>query len=157
MSKFIDAQNLVVEIWMERFDPFDCPPWAAEDVRRTLADNGGWIRNCFGYRRVFRDPDDYNRLKDALSTLPQSTVAWLMNAAMPKFHKLDTPGRIELLHQNHDEIIFQARKGADVRRCLLATKLIMESSFTIHDHLLYLPTEAKVGPAWGQMHGVPDA
>lgn len=122
-----------------------------EEVREELSRNKGWTRNCFGYRRVFRDPDEQNRLKDALSTYPQSTVAWLMNTGIPKLLTLDEAGVIELLHQNHDEILFQSLEGGVVEYTLAETKRLMEVPFTIHNRTLHIPTEAKVGVRWGKM------
>jgi DNA polymerase I-like protein with 3'-5' exonuclease and polymerase domains len=128
-------------------------PWHAwwASVEDEIRRNGGWIRNCFGSRRVLRDPDEHNRLKDALSQLPQSTVATLMNRAIIRVHDdVDVQGEIELLHQNHDELDGQARDDL-LPRALTVTKAIMEVPFTIHGHTLHLPTEAKCGKRWGQL------
>ncbi len=127
--------------------------WWAK-VKQDLKHSNGVVRNCFGYARPLRDPDEHNRLKDALSQLPQSTVAWKMNEALCKVHdELDRQEEIELFHQNHDELVLQC-----IPECLDETleysAKAMETPLTIHGHEFHIPTEAKVskvGGSWGEM------
>lgn len=129
--------------------------WA--NVEDQLERDKGTIINCFGQARPLRDPDKHSRLKDALSYLPQSTVAWLMNQAVVRVHdELDKAEEIELLHQVHDEICLQSRPE-HVDRTLAATKRIMETTFVVRGKRIHIPTEAGMGPlsgSWGQVEKV---
>jgi len=122
-----------------------------DEMRRTLVETGGVVYNCFGYRRTFYDPNADSRLKDSLSFLPQSTTGCLMNENVPfVFNKIDAPGRRELLHQVHDELLFQARPE-EVEHVIRTATPFMERRFTIHDRELYIPVDWSTGPSWGQL------
>lgn len=124
------------------------------ETREALAKNGGALRNCFGYRRCFYDPNPDNRLKDALSFLPQSTVGSLMNKALPLIHNaIDKPGSRELLHQIHDEVLGQCRPE-EISFVIETATPIMERPFTVNGRELYIPVEWKVGFDWGHMEKV---
>lgn len=125
-----------------------------EETRRMLEKQSGVARNCFGYRRTFYDANADNRLKDCLSFFPQSTVACLMNTALPKIARLtDKPGKSELVHQVHDELLWLTR--TDLAPSIIKTaRPLLERRFRIHDRELYIPVEWKVGPVWGQMQEV---
>lgn len=125
-----------------------------QNVRAELDRNGGWLRNAFGFRRVFHDPDLHNRLKDGLSFFPQSTVSCLMNDSLPAVYALDTPGTLELLHQIHDELLFQVHPDA-VDQLRATVTPLLERRFTIGDRDdVYVPVEWSVGETWGTMHQV---
>ncbi len=127
------------------------PAWWMS-VDHYLRRNDGIIRNCFGGQRPLRDPDEHNRLKDALSFLPQSTVAWKMNKAIIAVHdKLDREGEIELLHQNHDELDIQCLPEC-LDETLKFTQNIMGKPFKIQGNVIQMPVEFKVsevGGSWG--------
>lgn len=121
------------------------------EVREELAKSGAVMRNCFGYRRTFYAPDADSRLKDALSFLPQSTVAWLMNGALPKMYvEIDKPGRRELLHQIHDENLWQCCED-EIPTIITRATPILERRFRVHTRELYIPVEWKSGPDWGHL------
>ena len=125
-----------------------------QEVDEELERNGGWLRNCFGYRRVFYDPDNHNRLKDGLSFYPQSTVSSLMNRALPRiFTEVDVPDEVELILQVHDEVIHQCLPER-VEETDAQVRAIMTEPFTIHGRELYLPVDGKVGERWGQMQKI---
>ena len=125
-----------------------------KEVEEQLERDKGIIVNCFGYQRPLRDPDAHNRLKDALSLLSQSTVAWRMNESYCELHDtMDEQGEIELLHQVHDELIWQSIPER-LQKSLRTTKQVMERKFKIHGRTLYIPTECKVsapGGSWASM------
>lgn len=126
------------------------PIWWKE-VQREIRRTGGVIRNCFGYRRVLHDPEEHNRLKDALSFLPQSTVAANMNRSIVRvFDELDDGRRVMILHQNHDELLFWCHKD-EVERVARETSRIMERPFEIHGHKLHIPVDWSFGQRWGQL------
>lgn len=119
-----------------------------ETTRKELDRSGGVTRNCFGYRRVFRDPDSHGRLKDALSNYPQSTVAWLINQSIVELYR-----RHKLLLQVHDELLFQVPEDK-VETVAREVKGVMERPFKIHGRELFVPVEAAAGPHWGAMKKV---
>lgn len=122
-----------------------------EETRRLLERHAGILRNCFGYSRTFRAPDPHKRLKEALSFFPQSTVAWLMNDALPLLYDhLDRPGECELLLQIHDEALFQCRPECVTHLVQQATP-ILQREFIIHDHPVHIPVEWSSGPDWGHL------
>lgn len=122
--------------------------WWAE-MREYLDKHNGVVRNCFDYRRTFYDTNPDYRLKDALSFLPQSTVAWLINEAMVAFYPHDCPD-IQLLLQIHDELLFQCREPEIPYLVNLMTP-VLERRFKVHGHELYIPVEWKSGLSWGSM------
>lgn len=128
--------------------------WAS--VKEEIAKSGGVIHNCFGMRRVLRDPDEHNRLKDSLAQLPQSTVGTLMNRTVWQVHEeVDVDGEIEMLQQVHDEVDLQCLPEL-VDDTLVRVKRIMQQDITIKGRTFVLPVEAKVsdvGGAWGKMRG----
>jgi DNA polymerase I-like protein with 3'-5' exonuclease and polymerase domains len=123
-----------------------------DQTTRALAAQNNILYNCFGYRRTFHDPDEHNRLKDGLSFLPQSTVAWLMNQALPPVHQWVTQqgGYIQLLLQIHDEFLFQATPDA-IEALVQKVTPLLEVTFTVHGHPLHIPVEWKRGRSWGSM------
>jgi len=122
------------------------------EVRDELEKHDGAIRNCFGYRRTFHDPNPDNRLKDACSFLPQSTVAWLMNRAIALiFRHVDKPGARELLHQIHDELLFQCYED-EIPFIVQTATPILELPFKVHGRELHIPVEWKWSrTSWGEM------
>lgn len=124
-----------------------------ETTRRTLEKQHNVMYNCFGYRRTFHHPDEHSRLKEALSFLPQSTVGYLMNLALPQaFATLDGDTH-QLLLQVHDELLWQTYPDA-VSDLLRALVPLFQRPFKIHGRELYIPVEFKTGPNWGQMKDV---
>lgn len=122
-----------------------------ELTRRELAANNGVLYNCFGYRRTFHDPNPDERLKQGLSFYPQSSIAWLMNQALPKVHVLlrDTTDAMLML-QIHDELLFQAKPNY-IPQLVRDVTPLLEVHFPIHEHDLYVPVEWKKGDSWGNM------
>lgn len=130
------------------------PAWW-DSVSRLLKKNGGWLRNALGYKRTFYDPEPDNRLKDGLSFFPQSTVATLVNRALPNTHeKIDVPGKREVLHQMHDELLFQCKPNQVeiIQEC--ATRE-MEKLFVVNGREIYVPVGWSIGDDWGHMEPIP--
>jgi len=124
--------------------------WAS--TKQELDKNKGVLYNCFGYKRTFHDPDPDERLKQGLSFYPQSTVAWLMNLALPKVHELLLKHRwpVDMLLQIHDELLFQADPNFISILVSYITPLLTRP-FKIHDRELHIPVEWKKGSSWGSM------
>lgn len=122
-----------------------------QTLRDELTKTDGVLRNCLGFRRVFRVSDEDERVKAAASSLPQSTVACLMNEAIIKAHHLyKQTTDVKLLHQIHDELLFHARPDS-VPSLIHSMTSVLQRPFTIHGRELYIPVEWKVGPDWGHM------
>ena len=142
-DEVIQARNVLLQLHpLERW-------W--EETRLELEQTGGVTRNCFGYRRVFRDPDSHGRLKDALSNYPQSTVAWLMNQTILTLEHTPFPG--ELLLQIHDELFFQCPTHQTEELRAIVSPLMLQP-FTIKGRELYIPIEWKAGERWGIMKAI---
>jgi DNA polymerase I-like protein with 3'-5' exonuclease and polymerase domains len=71
---------------------------------------------------------------------------------------LDREGEIELLHQNHDELVWQCLPKY-LGESIKFVKRAMERRFKIHGRELYIPVDVKVsklGGSWGRMQGWKD-
>jgi len=120
-----------------------------ESIRIELKRNDNVLRNCFGYRRKFHDPEPDNRLKDGSNFFPQSTVAWLMNDSLPKLYtRLHKPGVRQLLHQVHDEALWQC-KPDEIPTIVKVSQEIMQRPFKVNGRELYIPVDFKMGDNWG--------
>jgi DNA polymerase I len=125
--------------------------WAT--TKQELDKNKGVLYNCFGYKRTFHDPDPDERLKQGLSFYPQSTVAWLMNLALPQAHNWLVAHKtwpIDMLLQIHDELLFQAQPEFTSLLVKQVTPLLTRP-FKIHGRELHIPVEWKKGSSWGSM------
>lgn len=150
---FTEAETFDLQTKLLQLHPLEAW-WAA--VREALRDGNGSLRNCFGYRRTFYQPEEDSRLKDALSFLPQSTVAWLMNHAVPiVYAKFDVPGVRELLLQIHDELLFECYID-EVPYLIRNVTPVVQRPFTIHGYKAYIPLEWKIGSCWGKMKELKD-
>ena len=124
-----------------------------DTTRRELERQNGVLWNCFGYKRTFHNPDADERLKEGLSFYPQSTIAWLMNRALPQVHDIledDCGIDAMLLLQIHDELLFQALPHA-IPALIQTVTPLLTTPFTIHDRTLSIPVEWKTGHSWGSM------
>jgi DNA polymerase-1 len=123
--------------------------WAA--TRAELVRTGGILHNCFGFRRVFRDPDPDYRLKDGLAFYPQSTVAWLINWIITDLYALHPALSPALLLQVHDELLFQTPPD-QVDALITAVTPLYRRPFLLNGHQVHLNVEWKIGPSWGQLY-----
>jgi len=147
------TQAEVRRLWNILMALYPLQQWWA-DTEKELRDNGGWLRNCFDYRRVFHDPDEHGRLKDGLSFYPQSTVAWLMNRALPLIRQdVVKTGIARLRMQVHDELVFMTTPDK-VSTLLKVASPHLEHRFQIHGRELFIPVEWKVGSTWGKMEEI---
>jgi len=121
-----------------------------DTTRRELEKQNGVLWNCFGYRRTFHNPDPDERLKEGLSFYPQSTIAWLMNHALPRVHTALKTQPVDMLLQIHDELLFQSPPEA-IPTLVRTVSPFLERRFAIHGRELYIPVEWKRGHNWGHM------
>jgi len=127
-------------VWVELNDP-------------NLYGGYRWLQNALGFRRMFYNPDDHKLHKEAVNFPPQSTVAGVIdNAMIQAWETFDEPGVCELLHQVHDELIFQVR---DDKLSLIVPELIglMETPFECRGREVYMPSGAVVGKRWDAFRG----
>jgi len=124
-----------------------------ERVQKT-----GYIRNCFGRRIEFFNrvdsPGSIDKLKrDAVASLPQSTIADLLNSKLVEVHRALDPQRLRILLQVHDAILFSVDRGAwrGVCRSVLDA---LTCSLTIEGEECEIPAEIMVGERWGQLRDV---
>jgi len=120
------------------------------DLEQEIVEQHGAVRNCFGQRRKLYDPDLDFRVKDAASFKSQSTVAYKMNQNINRVmdERVDQPGKIELLLQIHDELLFQCKPDRLDELQERVTE-IMEVKFVVEETELFIPVEWKIGKAWG--------
>lgn len=124
--------------------------WWAE-TQRALDKQHGVLYNCFGYKRTFHNPDPRERLKEGLSFLPQSTVAWIMNRALPFVHQsIAATHDAQLLLQIHDELLFQCRPECIPTLVQVVTPQLVKP-FTINNRELHIPVDWRKGQSWGTM------
>jgi DNA polymerase I-like protein with 3'-5' exonuclease and polymerase domains len=121
-----------------------------ETTRAELAKSGGVLRNCFGFRRIFHDPDPDYRLKDGLAFYPQSTVAWLINWIIADLYSTHPDLAPCLLLQVHDELLFQT-EPSKVDSLIARLTPLYERPFVIHGRPVHIGVEWKTGASWGQM------
>jgi DNA polymerase I-like protein with 3'-5' exonuclease and polymerase domains len=121
----------------------------------------GHVRNCFGRRIEFFNRVDsassIDKLKrDAVASLPQSTIADLLNSKLVEVYRAMDPKEIRILLQVHDAILFDCERNGHCswrgpcRRVLG----ILDSRLEIEGEECHIPAEVFVGESWGQMREV---
>jgi DNA polymerase I len=131
------------------------------DVLRELHDPnlyGGrrWLENCFGFRRMFYEPDPHKLHKLAVNFFPQSTVAKKIDEVMiAAFETLDQPGQCELLLQVHDELLFQVHEDK-VHHYAPRIRSLMQAPFEARGREVFIPAGLEVGRRWEVWRGPKD-
>lgn len=75
-----------------------------EKIKRTRR-----LTNAFGYQTLILKEQNTKTLQEALSWIPQSTVALVINTAMQNIYNNFPTSEVQLLLQVHDELVFQFR------------------------------------------------
>ncbi len=107
------------------------------------------LTNCFGRKRPFLGRIDATMHRKGVAYKPQSGVADLTNRGILRV-KEQVP-ECEFLHQDHDELIFQARlehDPEDIKKRLVAAMTI---PITINDITFVIPIDMKYGKSWGEL------
>ncbi len=97
--------------------------------------------------KLFGRPDDKHTHKQALACVPQSMVADLLDLAMWRIW-YELPGRVRLLAQVHDAVLFLYRRG-DIET-LRRVKELMSIPVIMGERTMVLGVEIAVGRNWGK-------
>jgi hypothetical protein len=135
---------------------FGCiPRWWAWTI--TELQTRGTLQTLFGFRRTFLGrPNDPATHREAIAFQPQGTTAQRMNLGMWRVWRNE--GRIGLLAQGFDSIVFQFRE-TDPEDDIIAhvLELIRVELWSPSGRRYVVPGEAKVGWNWGnESPGNPD-
>jgi DNA polymerase I-like protein with 3'-5' exonuclease and polymerase domains len=109
----------------------------------------------FGRSRVFYDRwpkgSQGELFRSAYAYLPQSTVVDLVNHALLDFDtwcEEKSLGRCQVLHQNHDSILYQVKPSYSLAAAQ-KVKELMERPFLVNNREVSIPAEFKRGMNWG--------
>jgi len=111
--------------------------------------------NPYGRRRIFHDrwpsKGEGELFRQAFAFWPQSTIADMVNSALVDFHNWSqtTLKRVKVLHQNHDEILYQVRPSYS-KVAAEKLKSLMERPIKIGRYDLIVPAEFSRGMNWGK-------
>jgi DNA polymerase I-like protein with 3'-5' exonuclease and polymerase domains len=129
------------------------------------------VRNAFGFRRMYADPNAHNILNQALAWICQSTVAVVINKAMLEvdcardlmgrkrcgqclkcaYYDYAGPDSFNLLLQIHDSLLLQVRE--DLVHDTFMRNLLSAMRITVpYPDPLIIPIEIKTSESsWGEM------
>lgn len=146
----IDAATAkrVVATWRE-FNPKTVHWW--DEVKRRV-NACGYLRNCFGRKRIFLNPNTAGN--DIIAYLPQSTIADLLNTALVRLFNKEAECGFKIVLQIHDAILLEApaNKWLAVARTLQDTMTI---PMAINGHELTVPVDISMSAkSWGRMKEV---
>jgi DNA polymerase I-like protein with 3'-5' exonuclease and polymerase domains len=118
----------------------------------------GYVRNCFGRRIEFFNRVDsassIDKLKrDAVASLPQSTIADLLNSKLVEVYRAMDPKEIRILLQVHDAILFDCERSSWRGPCRRVLG-ILDSRLEIEGEECHIPAEVFVGESWGSMREI---
>jgi len=119
--------------------------WHLEVERQLRA--GRPLRTPFGWRRRFIGPFNNDMLRQALNFIPQHTVGWIINRALPILrYRLDR--KAELMTQTHDEAMAQCRpEHVEEVKASMEEELVKK--IIINGDEMEIPVEFKVMGRWG--------
>lgn len=120
--------------------------WHQDTARRLQVD--GFLDTPFGFRRYFlgRRFDD-TTLRAAIAHVPQSTISTVAKIGLYRVWK-EMP-EVEILHENHDNIIFMYPEAIEDQVVPKAINL-MKIPFTHNNRTMIVPPAAKVGWLWAE-------
>ena len=111
--------------------------------------------NPYGRRRIFHDrwpsKGEGELFRQAFAFWPQSTIADMINNVLLDYWRWSktTLGRVQVLHQNHDEIVYQVRPAYS-KVAAEKLKSLMERPIKIGSYSLVIPAEFSTGMNWGK-------
>lgn len=107
------------------------------------------LTNCFGRKRPFLGRIDATMHRKGVAYKPQSGVADLTNHSILRI-KEQVP-ECEFLHQDHDELIFQAPLTCETK--IVKQRLVnaMTIPITINGLTFTIPVDMKAGRSWGEL------
>jgi uracil-DNA glycosylase family 4 len=126
-------------------------------VRKLRVDRE--LHTCFGRGRIFYDRWPTSKsggelFRKAYAYVPQSTVGDLVNHALVDFHDWSktTMDRVQVLHQNHDEILYQSMPSM-ARAAGQKVQELMTRTMVLEGYELSIPVEFMKGKNWGYKTG----
>jgi DNA polymerase I-like protein with 3'-5' exonuclease and polymerase domains len=130
--------------------------WWHEEVQQTLEKNDRVLRNLFGYPRRFGEFWGRELFKQAYAFIPQSTVGTITNLAITELSErvynkdpLFTEARFSILNNNHDSILWQARKELAEDCSREVKKHIERELISFRGEKFKMGSEAQIGGNWG--------
>lgn len=111
-----------------------------------------WLENCFGFRRLFYEPELHRLEKKAINFKPQSTVANIIDNVMITTSEWEREGEFEFLLQVHDEVLFQVRDDL-VSDYAPRLRSVMQQPFTSQGREVFITAGLEVGKRWSSMKG----
>lgn len=132
----------------EYFKVFPCIPAWHKNVFWQL-ENLGHLTSPFGRRRFFFGrPKDGSTQRDAVAHVPQSMTADEINQGILNLWR---DGRVQLLIQVHDSILFQFPEHLRDEIVPWAVEAIKTKLVLERDREFVVPTEASTGWNWGKV------
>lgn len=137
-------------LWRQKYPGIE---WWWSEIDRELESSRTLI-TPYGRRRMFYGFMGEHLKKEATAYVPQSTSVDYMNRGMLRLFEKLIEGQklpVELLHQNHDSILFQYPIG--LRDLVLpAVMELLTSTVRVRGHQISIPVEASIGQNWGDFH-----
>jgi DNA polymerase-1 len=111
------------------------------------------LTNCFGRSRRFLNEWSDDLIRDAVSFIPQSTVADIKNEALIKIYddEEDFMYKIDLMAEVHDSILMQypINNWLDMAKAVLRCRDYMNPVMTYSARSFKIGTDMKIGTSWG--------
>ncbi len=129
-----------------------------EVVKQELANNNRTLLNLFGRPCRFLDRWGDKLFKTAYSYKPQSTVGELVNRAIVKTYRDNSPETedLEILAQVHDNVLYQNKVDAlSISKAIFVAKEHLNPVLKTGGREFQIATDMKIGYDWGNLHKVP--
>ncbi|KKM13401.1 hypothetical protein LCGC14_1716620, partial [marine sediment metagenome] len=91
--------------------------------------------------------------RDAVASLPQSTIADLLNSKLVEVHRALDPKTLRVLLQVHDAVLFSVDRDTWRSACRLVLNTL-DSTLEIEGEECRIPAEMSVGERWGKLRNV---
>jgi DNA polymerase-1 len=142
------AVKIIEEFQRRYFAGFPCIKLWHERVRKLIRDEST-ITTLFGRRRAFfgRANDDAT-LREAIAYAPQSMTADEINLGMLKLFRT---GKVQLLVQVHDSLLFQFPEEMEDEIVPMALEALRVPLEMKRGRQLVVPVDAKTGWNWGDV------
>ena len=128
--------------------------WQDEVIREVSRTR--CLTSPMGRKRRFLGRIDQDMFKEAVSFMPQETVAYDVNEGMIKvYDNMCCWKEIDLLLQIHDELLFQ-HAPEDTEFVHQELRRLMENPITINGMTFTIPVDIKTGPNWRDMSAIKD-
>lgn len=149
MAKHTKVDTKVIKRFQDKyFSSFPCIRKWHKRVAEEL-EQYGFITTLLGRRRFFfgRTNEDAT-LREAIAYEPQSLTADQIDTGLIRLWRL---GRVQVLMQVHDSILFQYREEEEDEIIPLALEALKVEIPLIEGRSFHVPVEAKIGWNWGDV------